>query len=44
MALQYFIAGVGTISLIQYQSIKRYQEKNERDINTLLKEHRTVVN
>lgn len=43
MGLQYFIAGIGAVSILHYQNIKKYQEKNDRDINTLLKEHKMIV-
>ena len=44
MALQYFLAGVGVVSVVQYQSIKRYHEKMDRDLQVLLKEHKAVAN
>jgi hypothetical protein len=44
MALQYFLAGVGVVSIVQYQSIKRYHEKMDRDLQVLLKEHKAVAN
>ena len=44
MALQYFLAGVGVVSVVQYQSIKMYHEKMDRDLQVLLKEHKAVAN
>ena len=43
MGFKYFAAGIGFASIINYQYMKKYQEKTERDLNILLKEHKSVV-
>jgi hypothetical protein len=43
MGLKHFTAGIGFVSIMNYQYMKKYQEKTERDIQILLKEHKSVV-
>ena len=43
MGFKYFAAGIGFASIINYQYMKKYQEKTEKDLTILLKEHKSIV-